>query len=83
MTNDKQIPNYVFEDLLFRRRLERSLNKELERFNTLLKEQIFLIDQRNDLLCDLRCAVLQRLADEDTPSPVPEPDSGSTETPDA
>lgn len=83
MTNDKQIPNYVFEDLLFRRRLERTLNKELERFNALLKEQMFLIDQRNDLLRDLRCAALQRLADEETFPPTPAPDPTSMEAPDA
>jgi hypothetical protein len=47
------IPNRVFEDLLFRRRLERNLNQELERFNRLLKEQIFLIEQRRELLCGL------------------------------
>ena len=36
MATEKKIPNYVFEDLLFRRRLERNLGDELQRLYNLL-----------------------------------------------
>jgi hypothetical protein len=58
---EKQIPNYVFEDLLFRRRLERTLNAELERFNGLLKEQISLIEKRRESLCAVSVATAEKL----------------------
>jgi hypothetical protein len=61
MSTSKQIPNYVFEDLLFRRRLERSLNAELERINSLLKEQIVLIEKRRESLSAVSSATADKL----------------------
>lgn len=45
------IPNKVFEDLLFHRRLERDLDNKLERLNRLLKEQIASIEKRRGSPC--------------------------------
>jgi hypothetical protein len=67
-TTEKKIPNYVFEDLLFRRRLERNLNDELERLNKLLAEQVELLRQRKELLCDVHGAVLERWKEEENQS---------------
>jgi hypothetical protein len=64
MSTSKQIPNYVFEDLLFRRRLERTLNTELERFNALLKEQIALIQKRSQSLLAISSATAEKLSRE-------------------
>jgi hypothetical protein len=61
MSTSRQIPNYVYDDLLFRRRLERTLNAELERFNALLKEQISLIEKRKESLCAVSSATAEKL----------------------
>jgi len=61
MSTSRQIPNYLFDDLLFRRRLERSLNAELERFNALLTEQISLIQKRKESLLAISSAAAERL----------------------
>ena len=63
--SDKKIPNFVLEDLLFQRRLERDLSDELERLNRLLAEQVELLQTRKELLCEVHAAVLQRSTDED------------------
>jgi tRNA nucleotidyltransferase (CCA-adding enzyme) len=75
MSTSKQIPNYVFEDLLFRRRLERTLNAELERFNALLKEQNSLIEKRRDSLCTVSLATAEKLSREEEADGT-EPNSG-------
>jgi hypothetical protein len=59
-TPEKKIPNYVFEDLLFQRRLERTLNAELEKTNTLLAEQVRLLEERKELMAEVHAAVQQR-----------------------
>ena len=59
-TPEKKIPNYIFEDLLFRRRLERTLNPELEKTNTLLAEQVRLLEERKQLLAEVHLAVQKR-----------------------
>jgi hypothetical protein len=64
-TTEKKIPNYVFEDLLFRRRLERSLNGELERLYNLLTEQVRLLREREALMADVHEAVQQRWEEEE------------------
>jgi hypothetical protein len=64
-TTEKKIPNYVFEDLLFQRRLERTLNAELEKTNTLLAEQVRLLQERKELMAEIRRAVQQRWEDEE------------------
>jgi hypothetical protein len=64
-TTEKKIPNYIFEDLLFQRRLQRNLNAELEKLNTLLAEQVKLLDERKQLLAEVHEAVQQRLEDEE------------------
>jgi hypothetical protein len=63
--SDKKIPNFVFEDLLFRRRLQRSLNGELERLYHLLTEQVRLLKEREDLMSKIHAAVLQRWEEEE------------------
>ena len=55
--NDKKIPIYVFEDLLFRRRLQRNLNVELERLNNLLAEQNRLLLERKELMDEVHESV--------------------------
>jgi hypothetical protein len=65
MVTEKTIPNYVIEDLLFRRRLERSLNHELERLYHLLVKQVELLRQREALISDVQAAVEQRCTNED------------------
>jgi hypothetical protein len=63
-TSEQEIPNYVLEDLLFQRRLQRNLNTELERLNTLLAEQIKLLEHRKELLSDVHEAVERRWKEE-------------------
>jgi hypothetical protein len=63
-TIEKKIPNYVFEDLLFRRRLQRNLNDELTRLNNLLSEQIKLLQERKALMAEVHEAVQQRWEEE-------------------
>lgn len=67
-TNKKKIPNYVFEDLLFRRRLQRSLNDELERLSHLLTEQVRLLQERDALMSNVHAAVLERWQREEAAS---------------
>jgi hypothetical protein len=64
-TSERKIPNYIYEDLLFQRRLERSLGNELERLNNLLSEQIRLLEERKTLMADIREAVQLRWKDEE------------------
>jgi hypothetical protein len=59
-TTERKIPNYVFEDLLFRRRLQRNLNDELERLHHLLTEQVRLLKEREALMSTVHAAVEQR-----------------------
>ena len=58
--NEREIPRYVFEDLLFRRRLQRNIADELERFNQLLTAQIKLMENRKTLMSEIQEAVQQR-----------------------
>jgi len=64
-TTKKKIPNYVFEDLLFRRRLQRNLNDELERLHHLLTEQVRLLKEREALMSTVHAAVEQRWNEEE------------------
>lgn len=64
-TPEVKIPNYVFEDQLFQRRLQRNLNTELERLNNLLAEQTRLLQKRKGLMAEDHDAVQQRWADEE------------------
>lgn len=59
-TSENKIPNYVFEDLLFERRLQRNLREELERLNRLLAEQVELFQRRKELLADIHDGVQRR-----------------------
>ena len=65
-TNEKNIPNYVFEDLLFQRRLHRTLNAEQEQLNALLAEHVRLLQERRALMAEVHEAVQQRWKDEET-----------------
>lgn len=65
METEKKIPNYIYEDLLFKRRLERSLNGELERLYNLLCEQVRLLRARETMMADMHAAVEQRWKDEE------------------
>jgi hypothetical protein len=69
-TNEIRIANVVFEDRLFLRRLERTLNAELERTNTLLAEQIKLLNARKQLLAEVLKAVEQRWQTEGRSEPI-------------
>jgi hypothetical protein len=64
-TPEKRIPNYVFDDLLFQRRLERTLNAESEKLNTLLAEHVRLLEARRKLIAEVHEAVQQRWKDEE------------------
>jgi hypothetical protein len=64
-TNEKQIPDFALEDLLFQRRLQRNLNTEQEKLNALLAEHIRLLAIRNQLMADVRASVQQRWKDEE------------------
>jgi hypothetical protein len=64
MATEKKIPNYVFEDLLFRRRLERNLGDELQRLYNLLVEQVRLLKERDALMADVSEAVQRRWNEE-------------------
>ena len=64
-TNEREIPWYLFEDLLFERRLQRNLNDELERLNNLLVEQVRLLEERKALMANVHAAVQQRWKDEE------------------
>lgn len=64
-TTEKTISNYVFEDLLFQRRLQRNLNAEQERLNALLAEHIRLLEARRQLMAEVHEAVRQRWQSEE------------------
>lgn len=68
-TSEKRIPNYYFEDMLFRRRLQRNLNDELERLHHLLTEQVRLLREREALMSDAQTAVQQRWTEEENAEP--------------
>lgn len=70
-TPKKKIPNFVFEDLLFQRRLHRNLNDELERFNHLLTEQVRLLQERDALMAKVQAAVQVRWQNEEAAVAVP------------
>jgi len=57
MTNENGTTYSVLEDLLFARRLERTLRIQHERLNNLMKEQIELLERRQQLLalCIKQC----------------------------
>jgi uncharacterized damage-inducible protein DinB len=69
-TSEVRIANVVFEDRLFLRRLERTLNAELERTNNLLAEQIKLLEERKQLLAEVLKAVEQRWQTEEQSEPI-------------
>ena len=68
-TNEKRIPTFVFEDLLFARRLQRNLNAEQERLNALLAEHVRLLAIRKQLMADVHASVQQRWKDEEAAEP--------------
>jgi len=63
--NEREIPRFVFEDLLFARRLQRNLNAEQERLNSLLAEHVRLLQERRALMAEVHEAVQQRWHDEE------------------
>ena len=67
-TTEKKIPTYVYEDLLFRRRLQRSLNAEYEKLSVLLVEQVRLLKERDALMDGIHAAVKQRWEGEEAES---------------
>lgn len=67
-TTKKRIPNYVFEDLLFRRRLQRNLNAEYEQLNVLLVQQVNLLKERDALMDGVHAAVQERWHSEEAAS---------------
>ncbi len=71
-TTDQKIPNYVLEDLLFQRRLHRTLNAEQERLNALLAEHVRLLEARRQLMAEVHEAVQQRWKDEVAAASTPE-----------
>lgn len=75
--NEREIPKYVFEDLLLRRRLERNLNTELESLNRLLTEQVELLQKRKELCAEVNAAVMLRWRNEE--DAMPESENPTTE----
>ena len=69
MANEREVPKYILDDLLFRRRLERNLNDELQRLNKLLREQIEMLQQRKELSVEVNAAVMQRWKNENDARP--------------
>jgi hypothetical protein len=67
-TSEKTIPTFVLEDLLFQRRLHRSLNSELERLHSLLVEQVRLLRERDALMAKVHAAVQERWEKEEPAS---------------
>ena len=59
-SSERELPRYIFEDLLFERRLCRTLNAEQEKLNALLSEQVRLLEARKQLMADVRESVQQR-----------------------
>jgi hypothetical protein len=72
-TTEKKIPTYVYEDLLFRRRLQRSLNAEYEKLSALLVEQFRLLKERDALMDGVHESVNQRWRDEEEAASVAVP----------
>ena len=68
-TPERKIPNYIFEDLLFRRRLEKTLNAEQERLNALLAEHVRLLEERRALMAEVHEGVQRRLEAEERGEP--------------
>jgi hypothetical protein len=64
-TNEKRIPNFALEDLLFQRRLQRNLNAEQEKLNALLAEHVRLLAIRKQLMADVHASVQQRWKNEE------------------
>lgn len=64
--NEREIPRYVLEDLLFERRLCRTLNAEQEKLNALLAEHVRLLAERRALMADVHASVQQRWKDEES-----------------
>lgn len=69
-TSEVRIANVVFEDRLFLRRLERTLNAELERTNNLLAEQARLLEERKQLLAAVQRSVEERWQTEERSEPI-------------
>jgi len=69
MTEDRQIPNHVFSELLFFQRLERTIRREQDRVYALLQEQMELLRQRMKLLDEVHRSVMERGSEEETPAP--------------
>lgn len=67
-TNEREIPRYFFEDLLFERRLCRTLNAEQEKLNALLAEHVRLLAERKALMAEVHETAQQRWRDEDAAS---------------
>jgi hypothetical protein len=70
-TSEKTIPNYIYEDLLFQRRLQRNLNVELEKLKSLLAEQVRLLEERKALMVEVHEAVQRRWEEEEMAEPRP------------
>jgi hypothetical protein len=70
-TTKKRISNYVFEDLLFRRRLQRSLNAEYEKLSALLVQQVKLLKERDALMDGIHAATQERWQREEAASNLP------------
>jgi Skp family chaperone for outer membrane proteins len=64
-TTEKINLNYVFEDRPFAWRLQRTLNAEYEKLNTLLAEHAKLLEEHRKLMADTREAVQQRWKEEE------------------
>jgi hypothetical protein len=68
--SENKIPNFIFDDLLFQRRLQRNLNTELERLNNLLVEQNRLLLERKALMSEIHEAGEQRwLGEQESANP--------------
>jgi hypothetical protein len=76
-TTEAKIPNYVFEDLLFHRRLQRNINDELGRLNRLLEEQVELLQKRKELMVEVDAAVMLHWRSES--NTLPESENSNTE----
>ena len=80
---ERKTPTYVLEDLLFQRRLERTLNAELEKTNALLAVQARLLEERKALMAEVHAAVQQRWKDEEDAAPNSHPAPEAEESSDA
>ena len=75
METSEKIPNFVLEDLLFQRRLQRSLNAEYEKLSALLVEQVKLLKERDALMDGIHAATQERWQEDEAASnlsPAPE-----------